>query len=239
MRDTLKILALLLDYPRAEIQARAQELGELLKTEAALPDAGLEALSGLLDQLACAELLELQEDYVACFDRGRSLSLHLFEHVHGESRDRGQAMVDLRDAYQQAGLELDARQLPDYLPVFMEFCAHLPAAEARRWMVEVAHILRLLYARMQARQSVHAAVLGALLMLAGEPLEEPEILAKVRAEQPDDTPESLDAAWEEKPVSFSCATAACGAVAGAGADPSSSTVPLVRYAAPSESEGSA
>ncbi len=213
MQNTLRILGVLLDYPQAELLAHTADMKVLLQEEGALPWPQLQSICNCLDQMAQTELLSLQEDYVASFDRGRSLSLHLFEHVHGESRDRGQAMVDLRMAYHQAGLELAANQLPDYLPVFVEYCAHLAPAAARQWLVDVAHILRLLLARLQQRESAYATLISCLLVLAGEDLVDPETQTQVASEPRDDTPEKLDAAWAEKPVTFGCATAACAPVA--------------------------
>lgn len=236
MQTTLRILGVLLDYPQDEVISHSADMKTLLREEQALAPDQLTPIFALLDELGATDLLSLQEDYVACFDRGRSLSLHLFEHVHGESRDRGQAMVDLRETYHQAGLEMDARQLPDYLPVFIEFCAHLEASAARGWLSEVAHILRLLHARMRERDSAYAGVLAALLQLADEPVVDASLQDQARAERPDDTPEKLDEAWAEKPVTFGCAMAACSAAPGA-ADPH--TVPLVRYAAPTRLENPA
>ena len=74
--------------------------------------------------------MDLQERYVASFDRGRARSLYLFEHVHGESRDRGQAMVNLLEIYRRHEFELNARELPDYIPLFMEYLAQRPDGEA-------------------------------------------------------------------------------------------------------------
>ncbi len=219
MQTTLKILGLLLDYPRQEVLDHAADMTVLLQEEQALTPEQLAPVLAFIEQLRTSDLLRLQEDYVASFDRGRSLSLHLFEHVHGESRDRGQAMVDLRSAYHRAGLEMDARQLPDYLPVYVEYCAHPDGPPAREGLAEVAHILRLLHARMQERGLAYACVLVALLQLADEPVVDQTVQEQVRQEVPDDTPEKLDAAWAEKPVTFGCASATCATAPGDGVIP--------------------
>ena len=131
MAVTYKILSALLSYPTEDLQAAAGSFVQLLDDEALLPEADRQALVRLIKQIAGEDLYELQERYVQLFDRTRSLSLHLFEHVHGESRDRGQAMVDLTDLYAQHGLEITANELPDHLPLFLEFLSTLPEAEAR------------------------------------------------------------------------------------------------------------
>ena len=115
-------------------------------------------LDALIDEIATGDLYDLQERYVELFDRTRSLSLHLFEHVHGESRDRGQAMIDLKSLYEQNGLFLGAAELPDYLPAFLEFLSTRPLAEARTLLGQPAHILTALAERLHKRHSPYAAV---------------------------------------------------------------------------------
>ena len=129
MIRTLKILSILLSYPDEEFPAR--DLSEALDGEALLPPACHAKVTALIDDIAACDLYDARERYVYLFDRTRSLSLHLFEHVHGESRDRGQAMVDLSDLYERNGFRIAARELPDYLPLFLEFAATLPLSEAR------------------------------------------------------------------------------------------------------------
>jgi nitrate reductase molybdenum cofactor assembly chaperone len=129
---TLKVLSALLCYPQADMQAALDEMIEVLDQENVLPQREHRALLTLIDQIRRTDLIELQERYVRLFDRGRALSLHLFEHIHGQSRDRGQAMVNLLDVYRRHGFELDARELPDYIPLFLEYLAQRPMK--RRWI---------------------------------------------------------------------------------------------------------
>ena len=137
------------------------------------------------------------------FDRSRSLSLNLFEHVHGESRDRGGAMVSLIETYRAAGVEPATTELPDHLPVLLEFLSTRPGAEAQDILADAAHILDALGTRLERRESGYACVLNALSQLAGtQP--DAEALAGMLA-QPDDDPTdlaALDAAWEETEVTF-------------------------------------
>ena len=130
MRRTLKVLSALLSYPTAELQAAVPEMRAALDREARLPQRNRDRLDRILDEIATGDLYDLQERYVLLFDRTRSLSLHLFEHVHGESRDRGQAMVDLKSLYERHGLLMSSSELPDHLPLFLEFLSTIPEAEA-------------------------------------------------------------------------------------------------------------
>lgn len=201
MKQTLRALALLLSYPTAEMQQAAGELREALECEGALGEPELAGLRTLVAQLASEELYELQERYVLLFDRTRSLSLHLFEHVHGESRDRGQAMVDLQQLYAEHGMFLVAKELPDYLPVFLEFLSMLPGAQAGELLGQPLQIVRVLAERLARRESPYAAVFIALEHLAtGTPDDEP-----VRPEEAGDDPadfRALDRAWEDQPIGF-------------------------------------
>jgi len=203
MIRTFKVLSLLLSYPTAELQGAAPELREALAGEGLLTEARHPDLYRLLDQLGERDLYDLQERYVLLFDRTRSLSLHLFEHVHGESRDRGQAMVDLQTMYAEHGLFVSARELPDYLPLFLEFLGTRPLADARELLGQPLHVLTSLRERLVKRGSDYAPVFAALEALA-EGKAEPELLAEARA-VPDDDPTdlaALDRAWEETAVTF-------------------------------------
>ena len=169
------------------------------------------ALSGFIDTLAAADVIELQERYTFLFDRIRSLSLHLFEHVHGESRDRGQAMVDLIALYEAGGFSPTAAELPDYLPLFLEYAATRDPAEALDLIGQPAHVFAALHERLGRRQSPYAVVFGALLTLS-EAKPDQAALQALRAEpdpEPDDLA-ALDAAWEEEEVLFGPGAAACG-----------------------------
>jgi nitrate reductase molybdenum cofactor assembly chaperone NarJ/NarW len=120
---TLKVLSALLTYPTPELIAAADELKVVIAREGVLPRTHAAGVTALIDDLASRDLFDAQERYILLFDRTRSLSLHLFEHVHGESRDRGQAMVDLIKLYEDGGYEPTAAELPDFLPLFLEYAA--------------------------------------------------------------------------------------------------------------------
>jgi nitrate reductase molybdenum cofactor assembly chaperone NarJ/NarW len=197
----LKLLSVLLDYPREELWAHRDELLAAAREGGApgfLQPRLLSFATGLLDD----DPMQAQERWMATFDRGRSMSLMLFEHIHGESRDRGQAMVDLLQAYRDNGFELATRELPDYLPVVLEYLSTRPGEEVRDWLSHTAHILQLLAARAEERDSPYAVVFDVLLAL-GPVRSDMELLRKrVSSEERDDTAEAMDRVWEEEMVRF-------------------------------------
>lgn len=216
---TLRALSRLMSYPTAEMQAALDEMRAALVEEDALPGDVLRRLDALLEDMAARPLLALQEDYVALFDRGRALSLHLFEHVHGESRDRGQAMVDLLELYRAGGLELDARELPDYLPLMLEYLSTRPPDEVDELLGDAMAIVVLLGARLRERESPYAVLFEALESIAGTPDNAPKLREVAAHEGPDQSIVRMDEIWAEEPVTFmGNSDPACGS--GAGADPS-------------------
>ena len=203
MALTYRALALYLRYPTEEVQALAPEAQRVIDAEALVPPAIRRALGKLTAALASDDLFDLQERYVWLFDRTRSLSLNLYEHVHGETRDRGPAMVALLELYRSKGLELSTNELPDYLPVFLEFLSTLPDAESASLLGEAAHVLSALGERLHKRASPYRAVFGALSALAADPADA-AALAALMAE-PDDDPddlEAMDRLWAETAVTF-------------------------------------
>ncbi len=193
---SLRTLAAMLSYPDGQMQSFLPQMRQVLREERALSAARLVELESLLAALARRDNLDNQAEYVALFDRGRATSLHLFEHVHGDSRDRGPAMIDLGQTYEKAGLYLAEGELPDYLPAVLEFVSTQPPLEARAFLAEMAHIFNAIFAALQKQQSPYASVLGALLDLAGEKAQ------AVKLPKEDD----LDESWAEPPVFDGCST---------------------------------
>ena len=193
---SLRALSHLLTYPDGELRAHLDELQQVLHGEHALDKVRLAALDALVATLQAEDPLDCEAVYVDLFDRGRSTSLHLFEHVHGDSRDRGTAMVDLGKTYADAGLILAPGELPDYLPAVLEFVSTQPPRQARAFLGEIAHILNAVHTALQQRGSHYATVLAALLELAGEQVHSVEI-----APEPD-----IDEAWQEPQAFDGCST---------------------------------
>ncbi|MBW3226569.1 nitrate reductase molybdenum cofactor assembly chaperone [Marinobacter adhaerens] len=198
----LKVLARVLEYPTEELQASKDALIAAVLEDSRLPRQNKEQLLRCVEMLCDGDLLDMQENYVGMFDKGRTTSLLLFEHVHGESRDRGQAMVDLMEEYRTNGLEIDARELPDYLPLFLEYLSTRPWDEIRNWLEDIHHILGLLGERLYQRESFYHVVMDSLLILSGRNANRQELAQIVASEERDDTPEALDKVWEEEMVKF-------------------------------------
>ncbi|GIX17538.1 MAG: respiratory nitrate reductase subunit [Rhodothalassiaceae bacterium] len=203
----LKALSLLLCYPDAQMRAALGEVRAVLAADPRLKGRLAADLLRLVDMLRQREQLDCEEEYVRLFDRSRALSLDLFEHVHGEARDRGQAMVDLLALYERHGFAPATRELPDHLPVFLEFLALRPRDEARDLLLQTTHILGALADRLAERKSPYAAVFQALVAIAGGRIAMPE-LATADAPDPGDLA-ALDREWEEQPVTFG--TGGCAA----------------------------
>ncbi len=202
---TYKALAALLSYPTEDLcrAARAGEIEAILADDGLVEPRGLRKLRPLLDELASWDVMDLQERYVDLFDRSRSRSLYLFEHVHGESRDRGQAMVDLKTMYAQAGLEIDSSELPDFLPLYLEYLSVLDAAEARTRLSQPIHVISAVGERLRRRKESYGGVFTVLEALCPESLDKGELeqLLAEGDDEPDDTVR-LDNEWAEQPVSF-------------------------------------
>ncbi|MBU3029171.1 nitrate reductase molybdenum cofactor assembly chaperone [Paracoccus marinaquae] len=198
---TFKALSALLSYPGPDLAEAIPAIDAVLHDEGLLGPTRQKELAPLLQSLAHDDLYDLQERYVLLFDRSRTLSLNLFEHVHGESRDRGGAMVDLLETYRAGGFDLAGTELPDHLPVLLEYLSTRPLAEARSMLADAGHILTALAERLIRRGSPYAAVFSALVTLAQTEIAPSAELAAI----PDDDPEdlaALDAVWEEAQVTF-------------------------------------
>jgi nitrate reductase delta subunit len=195
-RYTLRALARLLAYPDAQLRSELSALADAIDQEAALPAARRAELRTLALELQRSAPLDTEARYVETFDRGRATSLHLFEHVHGDSRDRGPAMIDLAQTYEKAGLFLGPDELPDHLCVVLEFASTQPAALAKSFLGEMAHILTAIFSALLQRDSPYAAVLAAVLELSGHTAQAVTIAVD----------EAMDDSWAEPEAFGGCST---------------------------------
>jgi nitrate reductase delta subunit len=210
MISTFKVLSSLLTYPTQELQDACEELRIAVRDEGIVPLAAREPLDALIDDIAGGDLYDLQERYVLLFDRTRSLSLHLFEHVHGESRDRGQAMIDLKTLYETNGLVVSASELPDFAPLFLEYLATRPLGEATETLAQTVHILSALAERLRKRKSPYEACFRALIAVAAvKPKEEDMATLLDEADVDPGDLRALDQTWEDEPVTFGPAASTC------------------------------
>lgn len=202
LAQALKALARVLHYPDMELQANCNTITEVLLLRPELGANDRAAVRRFTGRLRQRDPYELQAEYVTTFDHSKKVSLYLFEHVYGESRERGPAMVELINAYREKGLEIKSRMLPDYLPLFLEFCSGLPEQEARVWLKDTGHVLQQIHVRLLQRASDYALPLRILLILLGLEHSPPELCETAAGEERDDTRAAFDKVWMEAPVTF-------------------------------------
>ena len=191
---SLRALALLLSYPDADMRSKLTDVMSVLSLERALSPSRISELKNLSEQLQSLDPLEVESRYVETFDRGRSTCLNLFEHVHGDSRDRGPAMIDLSQTYAQTGLVLDPDELPDHLCVVLEFASTQTEDVAKSFLDEMAHILNSIFSALLKRESPYAAVIAAVLELSGHKAQAVNIPVE----------ESMDSSWQEPEAFDGC-----------------------------------
>ena len=205
---SFKALGALLDYPTPELQIALDEVEQAIVEERALPAGELDGVRALIERLRRSDIMDAQEYWIGLFDRSKRLALHLYEHSYGESRERGKAMVNLALTYRMNGFELNAAEMPDYLPLFLEFLSVIPEVHARRYLTDAIEIIEALRIRLEERDSTYAAVLAALVTLASRDVDDAEVEA-ILAGEPEDPAdlEALDKEWAEEPVDFSAGSA--------------------------------
>ncbi len=191
----LRALGALLSYPSDDLLHALPEIEGVISRSPLIKTRERDGLLRLVRYLGEGDLLPAEERYVDLFDRGRATSLNLFEHLHGDGRDRGDAMVELKQLYERAGFDLVTKELPDHLPVVLEYLSCRDLAEARAMLGDCAHLLQRIGRALIARESPYAAVLQALLVIAGEPPLDPDAVPRAAGRD-----ESLDEDWAEEPA---------------------------------------
>ena len=198
MLKTYRILSLLMTYPNEEIYNFLPQVNSSLKEENLLDTETIGGIEAFVDFFVSKPLTFWQEFYVQLFDYSRSVSLYLFEHVHGDSKDRGQAMVDLIDLYNENGLNINRPELPDYLPVFLEFLAMQTQSKAMDYLSEIIDIVGFIHKKLEDKDNPYKYLLSAIIQLSGRKPAEARI-EKMETEMPEI---SIDEAYEEEPVTF-------------------------------------
>lgn len=196
--QTLKVLGLLLTYPEGTVLSASDELIAVLHKEAVLSAGMLKKVEKFLKKQQATDLISLQEEYVETFDRGRAHCLHLFEHLHGESRDRGQAMVDLAETYATKGLKINQNELPDYLPLFLEYLSLCEFKEAKDLLGEAIDIIAMIGTKLKKRKSSYAVIFEALEAVSATKADAQKVKnALEKAQKDPETLEELDSQWKE------------------------------------------
>ncbi len=194
---TFKILGLLLSYPKEELIQHLDDLMTVLELEKLLPARNLKKIKALAEELKTGDIYEVQENYVELFDRGRAHCLQLFEHIHGESRDRGMAMVNLAEAYGEKGLYVAKGELPDYLPLFLEFLSLCPLDEAMDFLGDPITVIAAIGVKLKKRKANYAVIFEALEVLSKVKPDQ-DMIAQAKAEPIEVlTNEDIDKDWEE------------------------------------------
>jgi len=178
-----KILSILLCYPENRLRDAIPAIRDYLGSTDTVS-----ALEPLLHDLQNMDLIELQEDYVQTFDRNPSHSLHLFEHLHGEDRIRGQALSDLLTEYQKEGVTLSSGELPDYLPLFLEFLALCNLNKAEELLGSAIHIIAHIGRKLKEDNSRYTCIFRLLEQLS--PVE-PELMRGAPIRDMDDLIEKI------------------------------------------------
>lgn len=198
MLKTYKILSLLLSYPNKDLQNFLSTVDAELKSEKLLCSEKIGEIEKFTDHFSKMDLTDWQAEYVQLFDYSRSASLHLFEHIKGDSKDRGQAMVDMQEFYKENGMQLSANELPDYIPVFLEFLSTLEDGKAAELLAEPVHIIQRIFLALEEKKNSYRYVLSAIVALSARQLDENATKAVIQNEKP----LGLDAEYEEEPVEF-------------------------------------
>jgi nitrate reductase molybdenum cofactor assembly chaperone NarJ/NarW len=155
-----RIAALLLDYPTAQTIAMSDQL---VCAAEQLPASVRSAVLDFLGHFRGADLMQLAAQYVETFDMRRRSSLHLTYYAYGDTRKRGMALLRFKHAYRQAGIEIGDGELPDYLPMVLEFAATVDQVQGERLLAEHVPVLELLRLSLQDSGSGYANLLAAIL----------------------------------------------------------------------------
>lgn len=198
MIKTYKILSLLLSYPSKELQAFLPEVEAELNSESLLNDQSRSEVALFVKHYYAADLTDWQAEYVQLFDYSRSASLHLFEHIKGDSKDRGQAMVDMMEFYKEYDLEMDSNELPDYIPLFLEFLSILTVEQAAELLAEPVHIIHRVYMALLEKENLYRHIIAAIVSLSAKQPDQKVTDAVIKAQKP----LNLDEEYAEEPVEF-------------------------------------
>ena len=198
MIKTYKVLSLLLSYPNDELQEFLLHVEKELREESLLREDQLRGLAEFCKRFGQLDLTDWQEEYVQLFDYSRSVSLHIFEHIKGDSRDRGQAMVNLMEFYKENGMHLNTKELPDYIPAFLEFLSSLPLEKAAELLSETVHVMDRINEALSESDNLYSSIFQAIISLSAKQPDKTITKEMIKNEKPLD----LDAEYEEEPVTF-------------------------------------
>ena len=198
MIKTYKVLSLLLSYPGKDLQKFLPEAEKVLRDEALLPEDKIAGITDFRQIHSLMDLTDWQAEYVQLFDYSRSVSLHLFEHVKGDSKDRGQAMVDLMGFYSENGMKLASKELPDYIPAFLEFLSTLTPPKSSELLAETVNIMERIRIALSEKDNPYSSLFQAIISLSKKKPDKKITQNMIKNEKKQD----LDKEYEEEPISF-------------------------------------
>lgn len=198
---TYKILSLLLSYPNNELQSFLPQVEKELRNESLIKESEITKIAKFCNRFNQIDLIDWQEEYVQLFDYSRSVSLHIFEHIKGDSKDRGQAMVNLIDFYKEKGMYLTAKELPDYIPAFLEFLSTLSVTDSAQLLGETVNIMDKISEALCQSKNDYSSIFQAIISLSAKEPNKEITREMIKNEKPLD----LDAEYEEEPVTFGAA----------------------------------
>lgn len=155
-----RITALLLDYPDEQAFAVTAQVAAAATQ---LPDGAREPVQNFLAHFSGSDPMRLAAEYVETFDMARRSSLHLTYYAYGDTRKRGMALLRFKHAYRLAGVEIGDGELPDYLPVVLEFAAAVDHLQGERLLCEHVPVLEVLRLSLQESESPYAGLIGSVL----------------------------------------------------------------------------
>ena len=212
MIKTYKLLSLLLSYPSDELQKFLLQVEKELREEALLQEERITEIAKFCERFNQIDLTNWQEEYVQLFDYSRSVSLHIFEHIKGDSRDRGQAMVNLMEFYKETGMHLTAKELPDYIPAFLEYLSTLSIPKATDLLAETVNIMDRINEALSESKNPYSSIFKAIISLSAKRPDKAITREMIKNEKPLD----LDAEYEEEAVTFGGAAPSCSSQVSSG-----------------------
>lgn len=195
MNKELKAFSLLLMYPEKSVLSALSEIRLAIEQSLKISEEDKKNLNGFLNYLAGNSLADIQETYVETFEVGRAASLNLFEHFCGDSRDRGASMTNLMHMYEEHGLKLKTNELPDYLPVLLDFLSGLSWEDAVTWIHSAAPHITKIDIELQKRESPWRAITSTLLHIG-------KAATKEAMPTREDLLPTIEADWFDAPVTF-------------------------------------
>ncbi|MBI2383380.1 MAG: nitrate reductase molybdenum cofactor assembly chaperone [Gammaproteobacteria bacterium] len=153
------VAARLLDYPTEELKGNLAHAAARVEQDRDLDPVERERLLGAIAWMQRQDLLDLQAEYTQTFDLTPEHSLHLTHHTFGDSRERGPALAELAEHYKALGLQAVDGELPDYLPLMLEYAARLDPVEAEVFLRDAAAIVGTIATRLEQADNPYAPLI--------------------------------------------------------------------------------